>query len=75
MLPTLLTVLGLPTAQDHVGEPMASMLIAPDDASITETAIASYETFNPIEAVPPGSEAAESEQERLEQLRALGYLD
>lgn len=75
VLPTLLTILGLPTAQDHVGKPMASILITPEDGSMTPVSVATYEEDHPLEEMPPPTESVESEQERLEQLKALGYLD
>lgn len=71
--PTVLALLGLPVARDMVGRPLDQLFSSAFLARTAPADVASHDgTFARSAAPPPP--LPEVEQERLEQLRALGYL-
>ncbi|MEZ5331898.1 MAG: alkaline phosphatase family protein [Thermoanaerobaculia bacterium] len=72
--PTVLTLLGLPTAEDLVGRPLEPLLVPELRRNDRPKPIPSWDRwFEPAGAAPGAEESPEDE--RLEQLRSLGYLD
>ncbi len=68
LTPTVLYALGLPVARDMAGRPLVGLFSAPREVEW----VASYET--PGEQ-PPAGEEDPADEEYLERLRALGYVD
>ena len=73
--PTVLALLGLPVGRDLIGEPMTEVLTAehltahPVREVPALTPDGWWESRGDVETATPDTE------ERLEQLRSLGYLD
>ncbi len=68
LTPTVLYALGLPVARDMFGRPLTALFSQPPEVEW----IASYETVGERRLA---GEEAPSDQEALERLRALGYVD
>ncbi len=75
ILPTTLALLGVPAGMDMDGEPLA-LVLTPDVLAARPQPVASYDTaeWREARAKLRRSEPDDRDAERLEQLRALGYI-
>lgn len=71
--PTVLALLELPPAEDLAGRPLEHLFTPQQRAKPEPEAVPSYDLW--FEGAPGEAERRGDEQERLEQLRSLGYLD
>ncbi|MCA9751007.1 MAG: alkaline phosphatase family protein [Gemmatimonadetes bacterium] len=70
--PTILRLMGLPEADDMVGRPLESALVPAAREELPN--VASFEVIGHLRRPPPPRVDPSGDAERMERLRALGYI-
>jgi predicted AlkP superfamily pyrophosphatase or phosphodiesterase len=73
--PTLLALLGIPTGEDMDGRVLADVIDPAFLAAHPLRTVATHDTEEFLASRPRTDRAAPDEEERIEQLRALGYVE